>query len=137
MRDSSPHRFWRLTTMLALVATVVTACGDDSPDPTGTGGSPPLPDQRGAGAYAEHCASCHGADLRGTDQGPSHLSQVYEPGHHPDWSFEVAIREGVRAHHFDYGDMPPVEGISDTEVADIIAYVRAVQDAEGFEPYPP
>ena len=49
-------------------------------------------------------------------------------------AFEVAIRDGVRAHHWDFGDMPPIEGLSGTEVDDIIAYVRAVQDAEGSSP---
>lgn len=127
----------RLSTMLVFVVALMAGCGDDADDSVGVEATPPLPDHRGAEAYAEHCASCHGTDLRGTGQGPPHLSQVYEPGHHPDWSFEVAIRDGVRAHHWDFGDMAPVEGLSDTEIDDIIAYVRAVQRAEGFEPYPP
>ena len=38
----------------------------------------------GGQLYAANCAECHGADLRGTDKGPSHLSEVYEPGHHAD-----------------------------------------------------
>ena len=44
--------------------------------------------------YKDACASCHGDDLRGTDKGPSHLSRVYEPGHHSDASFVSAIRNG-------------------------------------------
>ena len=39
---------------------------------------------KGEQLYAANCAECHGADLRGTDKGPSHLSEVYEPGHHAD-----------------------------------------------------
>ena len=49
--------------------------------------------------YAANCAECHGADLRGTDKGPSHLSEVYEPGHHADGAFLFAVQNGSRAHH--------------------------------------
>ena len=137
MSERSSSRLRRLAAPLALAAVLATGCGDGTEESAQEGETPPLADHPGAGAYAEHCASCHGTDLRGTDQGPSHLSQVYEPGHHPDWSFELAIREGVRGHHWSFGDMPPIEGISADEIDDVIAYVRAVQDAEGFEPYPP
>ena len=91
----------------------------------------------GAEIYAQSCASCHGDDLRGTDRGPSHLSIVYEPGHHSDESFRAAIREGSPQHHWRFGDMPPVEGLDDAEIDAVIAYVREVQEREGFEPYPP
>jgi mono/diheme cytochrome c family protein len=138
-----PHSFspwsWRrnaplVVAVLALV--VLASCGEG--DAGDTAAAPmPLPDHPGAEPYAQHCASCHGADLRGTDEGPSHLSVVYEPGHHPDWSFEVAVREGVRAHHWSYGDMPPIPDIDDDELDDLIAYIRAVQEDQGFEPYPP
>lgn len=87
--------------------------------------------------YEQSCASCHGSDLRGTDQGPSHLSQVYEPGHHPDASFRAAITEGAVAHHWSFGDMPPVRGLGDTEIDAVIAFIREQQELHGFEPYPP
>jgi mono/diheme cytochrome c family protein len=44
--------------------------------------------------YAANCAECHGVDLRGTDKGPSHLSEVYEPGHHGDGAFLLAVQAG-------------------------------------------
>lgn len=91
----------------------------------------------GESLYQASCAECHGADLRGTDQGPSHLSQVYEPSHHADIAFQLAIQNGTRAHHWNFGDMPPVEGLTDQDIVAITAYVRDVQDREGFEPYPP
>ena len=31
----------------------------------------------GAELYAANCASCHGAELEGTDEGPPHLSVIY------------------------------------------------------------
>ena len=89
----------------------------------------------GAELYAVRCAECHGVDLRGTDQGPSHLSIVYEPNHHADGAFLFAIEQGVRAHHWGLGDMPPVEGLTTEDVEAIIAFVRETQRVEGFESY--
>ena len=114
-------------------ATSIAGCGDDD-------GSNALTEpaaSRGAALYEASCAECHGSDLRGTDRGPSHLSIVYEPGHHPDASFRGAIEQGVRAHHWDFGDMDPVPGLDDEEIDLIIAFVREQQATHGFEPYPP
>ena len=81
---------------IAVVALSVglAACGSDDTAPTSAAG--PQVD-RGAEIYAESCASCHGADLRGTDKGPSHLSIVYEPNHHTDDSFRSAIAPVCRS----------------------------------------
>lgn len=87
--------------------------------------------------YQASCASCHGSDLRGTDEGPSHLSIVYEPGHHGDIAFVRAARNGVPQHHWPFGDMLPVPGLSDEELEAIVAYVRENQRIFGFESYPP
>ena len=87
----------------------------------------------GAEVYASSCAACHGADLRGTGQGPSHLSIVYEPGHHPDEAFRAAILRGSPQHHWDFGDMAPVTGLDEAEIDAVIAYIRDVQQREGFE----
>jgi mono/diheme cytochrome c family protein len=128
-----------LVILAVATAVLVAGCGDDTQDGGGATDERqvPIADHPGADAYATHCASCHGADLRGTGEGPSHLSWVYEPNHHPDWSFELAIRDGARAHHWSFGDMPPITEIDDEEILQVIDYVRAVQDQEGFEPYPP
>ena len=91
----------------------------------------------GRAVYAAKCASCHGADLRGTPQGPSHLSRVYERSHHGDFAFRSAVLNGARAHHWRFGDMPPVEGLSVADVDAVIAYIRSEQAARGLEPYPP
>lgn len=87
--------------------------------------------------YQANCALCHGADLRGTDLGPSHLSVVYQPGHHGDGAFALAAINGVRAHHWDFGDMAPIPGLSQEDMDQIIAFVRETQRIDGFEPYPP
>src|SRR5438094_214749 len=50
------------TMMVAFVCRMVLLFGQNPPAP---------PDRaRGQKVYAEHCAGCHGADFRGTDQGP-------------------------------------------------------------------
>jgi len=87
--------------------------------------------------YAATCAECHGDDLRGTDQGPSHLSEVYVPGHHSDGAFFLAVRVGSPQHHWNFGPMAPVDGLSDGDIAAITAYVRQQQRDHGFEGYPP
>ena len=87
--------------------------------------------------YQASCAECHGVDLRGTDRGPSHLSGIYEPNHHADIAFLLAVRRGTPAHHWTFGAMAPVEGLSEDDVAAIVAYVREAQRTEGFEAYPP
>jgi mono/diheme cytochrome c family protein len=109
---------------------LLTGCGDD-----GSSSGRASPD--GEALYRQNCASCHGSDLRGTRKGPSHLSVVYEPGHHPDESFRVAVRDGVRQHHWDFGDMARVEGLDDKELQAVIEFIRSKQEEDGFEPYPP
>ncbi len=92
--------------------------------------------EAGERLYASSCSKCHGIDLRGSETGPSFLSIVYEPDHHGDVAFVLAARNGVRAHHWNFGPMLPVEGLSDEDIEAIVAYVRVVQEREGFEPYP-
>ena len=112
------------------LAVGLAACASDDTEPADASAS--LLD-RGAEVYAESCASCHGADLRGTDKGPSMLSIVYEPNHHTDDSFRSAIANGAPQHHWPFGDMEPVEGLSADDVEAVIAFVRAEQERQGFE----
>jgi mono/diheme cytochrome c family protein len=86
---------------------------------------------RGQAAFGTYCASCHGADAGGTGSGPPLIHRIYHPGHHGDMAFVMAARRGSRAHHWEFGNMPPVAGISDAEIADIIAFIREVQKANG------
>ena len=118
-----------LPLLVASMVSTLAACADTSTDDTLL--------VAGEQLYQTSCAACHGVDLRGTTAGPSQLSIVYEPAHHPDESYRRAITEGVAAHHWDFGDMAPIPGLTDEQVTAIIAYVRSVQEREGFEPYPP
>ena len=87
----------------------------------------------GAELYAQACASCHGTDLRGTDQGPPFLDPVYRPAHHADAAFLLAVRRGSPAHHWNFGPMPAISGLSDEQVAAITALIREQQRAAGVE----
>lgn len=122
---------------LALVAFALVSAACSGSEPTATTAAISS-DVVAAGEvlYAANCAECHGADLRGTDKGPSHLSIVYEPNHHPDAAFLLAVKNGVRAHHWNFGPMLPVDGLTDEEIASITAYVRSVQAEQGFEDQP-
>lgn len=117
-----------------LVASIaISACGgSDASDAASPAAASDI-ETRGAEVYAASCASCHGIDLRGTDKGPSHLSIVYEPNHHSDDAFRSAIANGAPQHHWGFGNMDPVRGLSDDDVEAVIAYVRFEQERQGFE----
>jgi mono/diheme cytochrome c family protein len=87
----------------------------------------------GATAFATRCAACHGPNASGKEgAGPPLVHKIYEPNHHGDMAFVLAAQNGVRAHHWPFGDMPPVTGITRAEVLSIVTYVRALQRANGI-----
>lgn len=97
-----------------------------------------VPELNGNAAFGEKvfsakCIACHGKNAGGLDgAGPPLIHKIYEPSHHGDQSFVMAARNGVRSHHWRFGDMPPVEGITDAEIAAVIEYVRALQKENGI-----
>lgn len=129
---------WRRVVLLITLGSLIAACGGGAAGDAGEI-EPQDPElvTEGADLYAANCAECHGADLRGTDKGPSPLSEVYVPGHHADGAFQVAVLAGAPQHHWNFGPMPSIPGLSQVDVAAIIAFVRETQRTEGFEPYPP
>ncbi|HEX5802939.1 MAG TPA: cytochrome c [Azospira sp.] len=86
--------------------------------------------------FEKHCAACHGIDLKGSDRGekkgPPLLHKIYEPSHHGDAAFQLAAKNGVVAHHWQFGDMAPVPQVTPDDVAHITAYVRAEQRKAGI-----
>jgi mono/diheme cytochrome c family protein len=113
--------------VMALVASVMAGCGDD-----GGGDSGKDLVARGDEIFQANCAACHGADLRGTETGPSLLNEIYAPDHHPDASFYAAVANGVQPHHWDFGPMPPQPALNEDDVRAIIAYVRSEQENAGI-----
>jgi mono/diheme cytochrome c family protein len=140
----------RLLPVLAVLVAAAVGCGETDDDRADDQGEPPADTaggdttegqaaaidahSQGHETFQQRCAACHGEDLRGTNGGPSLLSIVYEPNHHSDEAFRRAIEQGSPQHHWNFGDMPAMgQGLSDEVVDEVIAYIRVVQDVDGFE----
>ena len=127
----------RLLTILLLSASIV-ACGDKTEDtgtdsttetstepagePSGEPASEPsgedtsstgdTPEELGKGLYEANCASCHGDDATGVSA-PSLLDKS-------DEQFIEAVQNGK-------GYMPAFPDLSDTDIGNIIAFVRSLE----------
>ncbi len=87
----------------------------------------------GKSIFEAKCAVCHGMNAAGKNgAAPPLTHKVYEPSHHADESFQRAVALGVRQHHWSFGNMPPVEGLTRGDVAMIVSYVRELQQANGI-----
>jgi len=86
----------------------------------------------GQDLFTTHCAGCHGEVAGGTGSGPPLVHIIYEPNHHGDVAFLLAVRNGVRAHHWRFGNMPPTPQISDSEITKIVRYIRELQVENGI-----
>jgi mono/diheme cytochrome c family protein len=82
--------------------------------------------------FDRSCAQCHGGNARGSEKGPPLVHRTYRPGHHADVAFELAVRRGVRAHHWRFGDMPAQPAVTSAEVGQITRYIRELQQANGI-----
>lgn len=83
--------------------------------------------------YEAWCASCHGRHATGTERGPPLIDRIYRPGHHADEAFQRAVAFGVQAHHWDFGPMQPIPGVSREDVAQVTGYVRWLQRQAGVD----
>ena len=93
---------------------------------------PPEALAKGEALYNTNCSACHGAGARGTTKGPPFLDKIYEPNHHADIAFYRAPEMGVRAHHWNFGDMPKVPSVIKDDLTQIIAYIRWLQKQAGI-----
>ena len=82
--------------------------------------------------FNSNCSRCHGLQGTGTDHGPSLVHKIYEPNHHGDFAFQRAAAQGVRAHHWNFGNMPKIDGVTPEDVNEIIQYVRWLQRQAGI-----
>ena len=88
--------------------------------------------QTGETYFNAKCADCHGINGAGTQKGPTFIHKVYQKGHHGDESFQRAAKLGAPSHHWNFGNMPPVTGITRAEIAKIVTYIRELQAANGL-----
>lgn len=89
--------------------------------------------QIGKRAFEAKCAECHGTNAAGQNGvAPPLVHKIYEPSHHSDMAFVLAAKNGVRAHHWNFGNMPPVKGVTDGDVKMIARYVRELQKKNGI-----
>lgn len=87
----------------------------------------------GKRGFDNNCAACHGENAVGQDGvAPPLVHKIYEPSHHGDESFQRAVAMGVRAHHWKFGNMPAIEGLTRADVKAITAYVRELQRHNGI-----
>jgi len=98
------------------------------------GNAPNVPFQYALGhqKYQQMCSSCHGKWGDGSKQGPPLMHPFYKPSHHSDAAFYRAALRGVRAHHWEFGDMPPVSGVKREDMDAIIPYIRWLQRDKGI-----
>ena len=107
---------------IALVAAIMTGSAASAEDI-----QVPFSLAKGKILFEKDCSSCHGVRLNGTDKGPPLIHSYYKPSHHGDKAFYKAALKGTRQHHWSFGDMPPVEGMTRKKMDSIVPYVRYYQ----------
>ena len=120
------------TVAFAAVLAATAACDSSPPKTAAGGGAVPAELQTGEAKFNAHCAACHGPQATGTQQGPPLVHKIYEPNHHGDAAFLRAAEFGVKAHHWEFGNMPKIEAVSSADVEQIIQYVRWLQRQAGI-----
>ncbi len=100
--------------LLALLCAIfATSAAAQTPDP-------------GRTVFATRCAGCHGSNGGGGELGPSIVSRV--PAR-TDEELTTVIRQGLPT-----AGMPASPGLSDTEVRDVIGFMRTLRPQEGSGP---
>ena len=107
------------------------------PEPSRQAAQPPASENmaqinQGKSLFSRNCMRCHGPEAKGTRIGPPLVHKYYEPSHHGDGAFFLAVTRGVKSHHWKFGDMAPVPGVAPEEVALIVQYVRWLQRMAGI-----
>ncbi len=123
-----------LVSLLALILSSASSCSQDGVEPKRAGAvaSAPAELREGEQKFNAYCSTCHGIGGAGTTQGPPFLHKVYEPNHHGDEAFQRAATNGVKAHHWQFGDMPRIDAVKPEDVGHIVKYVRWLQKQAGI-----
>ena len=124
--------------VLMTVTLLITGCGEI--DPVAGRARLHLPPEdyvpspaNGRKVFLRDCSVCHGQTALGTQKGPPLIHKTYRPNHHPDMAFHLAVKDGVRQHHWNFGDMPPQLQVSPEETEDIVSYIRDQQREQGIK----
>ena len=119
--DGHLGRWSAAVLVTAVLVVTAAACGADSNDGASGG--------RSAAIYGANCASCHGGALEGTDRGPSLVDPIYDEL--TDADMRAAVRNGVEEDRWEFGPMPAMGGLSDAQIDEIVAFVRASRTGGG------
>jgi mono/diheme cytochrome c family protein len=114
----------------ALLAGLVclAACNDQNgPYSAFVPGNAPPEVHRGEVVFNTYCVSCHGRFGRGEGLGPPMLDAHFFPGQLPDEAWTQAITRGTPQAKYHYGAMPPVKPVGPPDIAEVIRYVRWLQ----------
>ena len=127
---------------LALVATWQLSFSESTPKETSTVSTNivtiRIPEVQGSSAqgklvFDSACASCHGENAVGIKGvAPPLVHKIYEPSHHGDEAFQRAVATGVKSHHWEFGDMPAIRGVTRADVMVVTEYIRELQRANGI-----
>src|SRR5688572_8009200 len=77
-------------------------------------------------AYASRCAGCHGSTGGGGELGPSIVTRI--PAR-TDEELTTVIRQGLPT-----AGMPASPGIADTELRDLLRFLRTLRPRQGSAP---
>lgn len=117
---------------LWVALTVAPACSQGESAPKASSAPVPVELQAGETKFKANCMACHGAGGTGTSQGPPLVHKIYEPNHHGDAAFQRAAANGVKAHHWEFGNMPRIDSVTPDDVDQVIKYVRWLQKTAGI-----
>lgn len=126
----TPRTIW--ISLVVLMLSAAPACSQSETQPKGAAGPAPAELRGGEQKFTANCSACHGAGGVGTTQGPPLVHKVYEPNHHGDAAFQRAAANGVKAHHWQFGDMPKIDAVKPEDVDQIVKYVRWLQKQAGI-----
>ena len=116
-----------------LSLSLLVACDSSQPLQAVVAAPAPTEFQVGETTFNANCAACHGKQAAGTDHGPPLVHKIYEPHHHGDQAFQYAAANGVKAHHWEFGNMPKIDTVTPQDVDQIVKYVRWLQRQAGIQ----
>lgn len=130
MKTKLSQAMWMTGLVIALGA--APACSQSESPSQSAAVAVPADLQSGEQKFVANCSACHGVGGVGTKQGPPLVHKVYEPNHHGDAAFQRAAANGVQSHHWEFGNMPKIPGVTSSDVELIVKYVRWLQKQAGI-----